>query len=70
MTKKEGECRMAEFCLDCWNRLNGFHKTERDYILSDEPDLCEGCGRFCRVVERERSYPVLYDLRRWMKRKK
>lgn len=59
---------MAEFCLDCWNRLNGFQKTEREYILSKEASLCEGCGRLCRVVERKRCFPALYDLRQGKKR--
>ncbi len=42
---------MAEFCLDCWNRMHRTRKTERDYVLSNGRDLCEGCGKFCRVVE-------------------
>ncbi len=54
---------MAEFCLDCWNRLNRSPKTERDYVLSDGYGLCEGCGRICRVIERERTFKLLYDLR-------
>lgn len=54
---------MAEFCLDCWNKLNGFHKTERDYILSEEYDLCEGCGEPRRAIEEERRIKWLYDLR-------
>lgn len=35
---------MAEFCLDCWNRLNGTHCTPQD--VKTDLDLCEGCG--CR----------------------
>lgn len=54
---------MAEFCLDCWNRMNHAHWTERDYVLSDERDLCESCGEFRRVVEGERTLKFLYDLR-------
>lgn len=61
---------MAEFCLDCWNKLNGFQKTERDYILSDEWDLCEGCGKVCPVIERERYCKWLYDLRQKRNRTK
>lgn len=53
---------MAEFCLDCWNKLNGEKMTERDVILSKEYDLCEGCGEFCRVVEAERAFKLFYDL--------
>lgn len=54
---------MAEFCLDCWNRMHRTHGTERDYVLSREYDLCEGCGEFRRVVEGERTLKFLYDLR-------
>ena len=54
---------MAEFCLDCWNRMNHAHWTERDYVLSNGRDLCEGCGKFCRVVEGERTLKLLYNLR-------
>lgn len=53
---------MAEFCLDCWNKLNGGDLTERDVVLSREYDLCEGCGELCRVVEGERTFKLLYDL--------
>ena len=42
---------MAEFCLKCFNRMNGYRLTEDDVRLSDELDLCEGCGRMKRVVE-------------------
>lgn len=53
---------MAEFCLDCWNRLNKEALTERDVILSREYDLCEGCGEVRRVVEGERTFKFFYDL--------
>ena len=54
---------MAEFCLECWNKLNGFQKTERDDILSKERDLCEGCGEMRPVIEGERRCKWLYDLK-------
>ena len=47
---------MAEFCLDCWNRMHHAHWTERDYVLSDEWDICEGCGVFRRVFVGERTF--------------
>ena len=53
---------MAEFCLDCWNKLEGTHATERDYVLSGEWDLCEGCGEWKRVIVRKRYFPALYTL--------
>ena len=34
---------MAEFCLDCWNKLNHTQLAQEDVILSEDPDLCEGC---------------------------
>lgn len=33
---------MAEFCLDCFNKLHGTHYTESDVTLME--DLCEHCG--------------------------
>ena len=29
---------MAEYCIDCWNRLNGTHYTEQD--VPTDRDLC------------------------------
>lgn len=59
---------MAEFCLKCWNKMNKTHETERDWVLSDELDLCEGCGQICRVIEKERTLKFLYDLKHWKKK--
>lgn len=42
---------MAEFCLECWNKLNGAKYTEGDFILAKERTLCEGCGEWKRVIE-------------------
>ena len=53
---------MAEFCLNCLNKMDNTQATERDYILSNELDLCEGCGQWKRVVVRERDLKPLYDL--------
>ena len=39
---------MAEYCIDCWNRLNGTHYTEKD--VKTDMDLCEGCGKWQPVV--------------------
>ena len=47
---------MAEFCLDCWNRINETNDSPRRYILSREPDLCEGCGECKRVIFVERLW--------------
>lgn len=56
---------MAEFCLECWNRLNGTHYTEREMVVDhDELDLCEGCGKVkpCIVVERGPVGRLLWQL--------
>lgn len=45
---------MAEFCLDCWNRVNGTKDPPEKYVLSREYDLCEGCGEWKRVIIRLR----------------
>lgn len=54
---------MAEFCLDCWNKLNKTHYTEKEYVVSRELDLCEECGQWKPVIVRERRFPALYTLR-------
>ena len=41
---------MAEFCLDCWNKLNHIHLTEEDVTISEELDLCEGCGKMMPTI--------------------
>jgi len=54
---------MAEFCLDCWNKLNKKEFTEKDYVLSGELDLCEECGQWKPVIVRVRRFPALYAFR-------
>ncbi len=39
---------MAEFCLDCMNKMDGTDYTEADVIL--ETDLCEECGQVVPCV--------------------
>ena len=45
---------MAEFCLDCWNKMNGTKDTIRRYILSEELELYEECGQWKQVIAGER----------------
>lgn len=47
---------MAEFCLKCWNELNGTDFPASEYILSEELELCEGCGEFKKVIVTERTF--------------
>ena len=42
---------MAEFCLDCWNKINHTFLTKEDVILSDDLDLCEECEDMKPVIE-------------------
>lgn len=47
---------MAEFCVDCWNELNDSNNSEKDFILSEHLDLCEGCGELKNVIISEREF--------------
>lgn len=47
---------MAEFCLECWNELNGTDEPESNYILSEDLELCEGCGEWKNVILLERTF--------------
>ena len=46
---------MAEFCLECWNKMNETDENEKKYITSKELDLCEGCGEWKHVIIMERK---------------
>ena len=48
--------QMAEFCLDCWNALNGFDDPQESYVMTWGIELCEGCGEWKRVVIRKRKH--------------
>ena len=54
---------MAEFCLDCWNKINGTNDSAKKYIISKDLDLCEGCGEWKRVIVAEKKYHYLYKFR-------
>lgn len=41
---------MAEFCLDCWNKINETCDKKGKYILSKDLDLCEGCGKWKPII--------------------
>lgn len=42
---------MAEFCLECWNRLHHTQETSQEVTLTNYLDLCEGCGEMKQVVQ-------------------
>lgn len=46
---------MAEFCLECWKKLNEA-TDDKNYILSKDLDFCEGCGEWKPVVVTERRF--------------
>ena len=47
---------MAEFCMDCWNKINETNETKWRYVLSWERNLCEECGQYKRVIVAERLW--------------
>lgn len=46
---------MAEFCLECWNKINGTNNPESMYVMSDELGFCEECGEIKSVVVMEKN---------------
>lgn len=40
---------MAEFCKECYLRLNP-ELSERDLVMLKTPDLCEGCGKIVKAT--------------------
>lgn len=44
---------MAEFCLECWNKINETQDSHWRYLLSLSKDLCEECGQYKRVIIKE-----------------
>lgn len=39
---------MAEFCVKCFNEMNGTNFKEEDVTL--DMDLCEGCGEIKKCI--------------------
>ena len=54
---------MADFCLDCLNKLDNTNHSAKRFILSDYTDLCEGCGCYKTIVTMERKYYYLRKFR-------
>ena len=52
---------MAEFCLDCLNKINNTNDPARKYHLSWSRDFCEECGEYKRVIVRIRCRYILLD---------
>ena len=47
---------MAEFCLECWNKINETQDSKWRYARSWGKELCEECGQFKRVIIVERRW--------------
>jgi len=58
-----GGADLAEFCLDCMNKLDGTCEDSKKYILSKELNLCEECGEYKHTVICERKYHYLHKFR-------
>lgn len=43
--------KLAEFCKDCFYKLGATLMEHEKLIVSDDLDLCEGCGQWKHVVE-------------------
>ena len=62
---------MAEFCVSCWNKINGTDYPEEAYALSWDYELCEGCGEYRRVIVAQRKHYLLrFAIRKLFYRKK
>lgn len=54
---------MAEFCLECWNKMNGTCETEKDWKLSKVLELCEGCGEYKQIIVAPKNLHIDWKLR-------
>ena len=61
---------MAEFCVDCWNKINETEHSAHRFILSQDEELCEECGRFKRVIVAiKKRYIIQEWFSEWLSRK-
>ena len=59
---------MAEFCLECWNRINETSLGKGEVVISKDLDLCEGCGERKPVIVKMRlGYQVRWEHKRKQK---
>lgn len=54
---------MAEFCLDCLNKISETNYKRYQVKLFKDLDLCEECGEYKRCVCRINAFGELADLR-------
>jgi hydrogenase maturation factor HypF (carbamoyltransferase family) len=48
--------QMADFCLECWNKINETQDSKYRYVFSKDWDLCEECGQYTQVIIAERLW--------------
>lgn len=51
---------MAEFCLECFNKIHGKNYTKHDVWL--ETDLCEECGEIKPCIVELSPKPIIFRL--------
>lgn len=51
---------MAEFCLDCFNKMNHTHYKKKEIWLTE--DFCEGCAEWKPCVVELRPKPILWRI--------
>ena len=54
---------MAEFCLECLNKISDTHYKPRHVKFFSGVDLCEECGEYKKCVARINILGELSDLR-------
>ena len=52
---------MAEFCLQCWNKIMETNDPPKKYILSRKPDLCEECRQWKLVIVRVKTHYLIME---------
>lgn len=50
---------MAEFCLECWNKIMDTNDPPKKFYISRKLDLCEECGEWKPVIIAVRRRYVL-----------
>lgn len=46
---------MADFCVECWNRINETNYPTTKYFVTRGNYLCEGCGEYKPVIIEEKK---------------
>lgn len=52
---------MAEYCLECWNKMHNTNYTEDDFEISECLYICECCERYTKVALRRKPDPPFWS---------